>query len=531
VLCDRVPEDGEEWFFKPESAVGFVLNSQLCAYLEKTCQQLALFNMPVHDYHWLRSSLFDLRRLDADGYSRDVTAPKFHEEGTMRWLRAVDRAVSARIATRLRDAVTTPPGERESARRVNVLRSAAQEQALSVLWGLFKNGIAQLADALETDREGRRFRLERLAARIDEVRKLLADQLEGDPAWKGAKHKELRQNLRNAVRERIVRAVRLPAALSEAAASGLLIAQLKSLELSAEAEGSKAELAKRLSDAKKMSDSDIDVLLSLAHVVSLGYEGRGGLEPISHLVEPNWYSQVFIDEFQDFTEVQLFLMGAQADPDWRTVTVVGDYRQRLRKGGPVDVAASFPWAESHQTIPGVLLENKRQTAHLAELSQRFRELILGDPPIADIAFGQQGEKPRLLDVDEDAIPDAIYDEVSQLSRAHSIAVICPSEVLAQRWERAVRDALGSDFRQTRVSTHNDLLAKFYVHFTTPLEAKGLEFDATIVAGLHLFSLAQEEDANGCYVAVSRPRKRIALVGDVRKLDARWSPLLSLMSGS
>ncbi len=528
VLCDRIPEADEERFYRTETAVGFVLSSQLCTYLERTCQLLSLYDMPVQEYHQLRSRLFEYRRLDDSGFERHVAGGTSEHEGSMAWLRAVDAGVAAHISQALREAVSSPPSERENARRTVARRTAAQEKRLALLWSGLARGVEAVAEQLLSIRTGNRFHLEGLAARLDDVRAKFARELEASPDWTGAEHRELRQNVRNSARERITRALRLPEAYAAALSNPTSLSQ--ALEKLGGIRGaSAAEFVERASarvNDRRLSDADVDVLLSLAHVMSLGYRGREDRDPISHLAEPDWYTQVFIDEFQDFTEVQLFLMGAQAHPDRRTVTVVGDYHQKLSAGRRVDLAAAFPWSTPDEARPGVLLENKRQIGPLARLSQRFREEVLGDRPEEAPAFGPGEARPRLVGVERAELADAVYEEVVRIPRQLSVAVVCPNERLARELERTLRDRLGADFRQTRLSARADLLARFYVHFTTALDAKGLEFDAVVVAGVEDFKLDDAAEANACYVALSRPRSVLSIVGDLSRLVPAWQKLAS-----
>ncbi|MFY1832169.1 hypothetical protein ACN47A_40085 [Myxococcus fulvus] len=529
VLCDQIPEANEARIYTPETAVGFVLSSQLCTYLEKTCQLLSLYDMPVQEYHQLRSRLFEYRRLDDSGFERHVAGGTGEHEGTMAWLRVVDASVAAHLSRALREALAQPPSERENARRTVARRTAAQEETLAVLWRGLSRSVESLTEqSLNLLRAGNRFHLEGLAARLDDVRAKFAQELEAAPTWTGVEHRELRQNVRNSVRERVIRALRLPEAYASALANPASLRQALE-KLGGIREEEAAELVNRASGRvgdRRLSDADVDVLLSLAHVMSIGYRGRADRDPISHLAEPDWQSQVFIDEFQDFTEVQLFLMGAQAHPDRQTVTVVGDFHQKLSSGRRVDLAAAFPWSTPEEARPGILLENKRQTGPLARLSQRFRETVLGDLPGEAPTFGPGDIHPRIVGAERVELADTVYEEVVRIPRQLSVAVVCANENLARELERALRDRLGADFRQTRLSTRADLLARFYVHFTTALDAKGLEFDAVVVAGAEEFKLDDAAEANACYVALSRPRSVLSIVGDPSRLAPAWKQFAS-----
>jgi hypothetical protein len=72
VLCDRTRDENEDEpdFFHSETAVGFVLSAQLSTYLQRACAQLALIDMPVHEYRQLREELITKRGLEEEGYQR-----------------------------------------------------------------------------------------------------------------------------------------------------------------------------------------------------------------------------------------------------------------------------------------------------------------------------------------------------------------------------------------------------------------------------------------------------------------------------
>jgi hypothetical protein len=450
----------------------------------------------------------------------------------MSWLRAADAEVTKIVAVRVREAVSGPPADLEAVggrRRTTKMRTPEQTAALTQRWRGLEMDIGRLCDIRERPAAPTaRFRIERFVAEIDAVRAKFARDLEGDEAWKGNDNNELRQNVRNALRERIVRALRIPDAYAEAVQSHAFLDALgrHGLEPAApETEAVLRTVRDRLA-RRTLSDADIEVILSLYHLLSVGYRGRDGRDPISHLEETSYYSQVFIDEFQDFSEVQIFLMGAHADPRRRAVTMVGDLRQRLHQGRAPKYEDCFPGADGEELEMAFLLENKRQSPALARFSHRFRQRVLGDAIAADEPGDTSGhELPKLIEVPHDGMLDALYEEVLAVDRTQSVAVLCATHAVAIQLEAALRDDLRAEFRETRVSRQADLCHRYYVHFTTPLEAKGLEFDAVVVAGLDQFDMADSVDANACYVAVSRPRSRLSIVAEAGKIDARVRSLV------
>ena len=527
VLCDRTKEEGEDEpdFFRPETAVGFVLSAQLSTYLAHAKNALNLHDMPVREYRELRNGMFNNRQIDHGGYtfaSLDVE-PTRAIEGRMAWLAAADIAVAEEVADRLLSAVEALPGEGDPGRRrapTARARTPEQREALAGIWHTFTLDIERIVDGLLRDEAARPFRLEALAARIDDARARFATALEASLAWKGADNSESRQNVRSSVRERIVRAIRITDAYASAVASKAFRTTLLG-RLGGSDDGAVARASERLA-GKRLSETDVDVLLALIHVLSIGYQGRKDRDPISHIDESEYYSQVFIDEFQDFTEVQLFLMGEQADPRRRAITVVGDFCQQLTTGGKRDLATCFPHSSPEERRENLLLENKRQLGRLARLSQRFREVVLGEPPPAEpIAFAETGQIARLLCVKgAEEVESELLSEILRIDREQSLAVVCPSREVAEKLHTALRDELSEQFRESRLSQQADLTRRYYVHFTTALEAKGLEFDAVIVPHLERFDLDNAVHANGSYVAVSRPRASLTLIAVSRMLDER-----------
>jgi superfamily I DNA/RNA helicase len=237
-------------------------------------------------------------------------------------------------------------------------------------------------------------------------------------------------------------------------------------------------------------------------------------------------SQVFIDEFQDFTEVQIFLMGEVAETTHGTVTIAGDFAQRLARGHKPSIDACFPRAAERQRVPKLLLENKRQVPGLAALAALYRRDILEDEIDVD---GQPANGLLHLVPALDHVP-AVRDMIVARPPHESIVIICPNSARAEELENALRDDLYSTrFRETRVSSQSDLIKPYYVHFTTALQAKGLEFDTAIVAYIEEFDIQDEVMANRLYVAITRPRENLMLVGTVGRVDSRVVQLFNSTS--
>ncbi|MCB9522858.1 MAG: hypothetical protein H6702_05705 [Myxococcales bacterium] len=329
--------------------------------------------------------------------------------------------------------------------------------------------------------------------------------------WRGATRRSARQAVSSAVRERIVGLLRLDRLVAEA------IKRAESGSLEPEARVALGELKVGIAMGA-LPEAIRDSILALAEIICAGYEGREGREPISHLTASSRYAHVFIDEFQDFTELQLFLMSEQAHPLARSVTAVGDFAQSLLEVSQQNThSAGFIRSSQIERAPVFLADNKRQTPALAALSTAFRNWYLGDAlPLTTDGLGAPDASIYL----EAAVDDVLFHVVDDLSRRLSVAVICPDEALA----KALHDRLALRFKEadrpTQVADYNKLLARFTVHFTTPIETKGLEFDVVVIPQVECFDLEDRRQANSLYVALSRPKSRLILIDGGSK--SGWS---------
>jgi superfamily I DNA/RNA helicase len=74
----------------------------------------------------------------------------------------------------------------------------------------------------------------------------------------------------------------------------------------------------------------------------------------------------------------------------------------------------------------------------------------------------------------------------------------------------MKDGLDGCFRNPVLSERSRLTERFKTHFTTPLDAKGLEFDVVVIPDISEFSEDDPIEINGLYVAVSRSRYALLL---------------------
>ncbi len=276
---------------------------------------------------------------------------------------------------------------------------------------------------------------------------------------------------------------------------------------------------------RKLADEDVDLLLCLAHIV-----GRGFVGAPATLTEPGFYQAVFVDEVQDFTEQQVYLMVEQARPEYRAVTVVGDLAQKLHNGNVIDIRACFPG----DSVPNVQLrENLRQleAPGLAWFSACFRaELqdgLTGTTPSGMLAermreHADRLRGPELIFVDDDDdLAQQVVEALCTLKAGLTAAVILPDAATAMAFHSRCKGELSARMVDAEPSEKIDLSRRHVRHFTSAANAKGLEFDVVIVPYLERYRLDDPTDVNRLYVALTRPRRKLVLLSDAARPDSAF----------
>jgi len=288
-------------------------------------------------------------------------------------------------------------------------------------------------------------------------------------------------------------------------------------------------------EQKSLTSHDIDLLLAIAQVMSRGAKELKGSN--SHLEEQeNYFRTVFIDEVQDFTEIQVFLMGRQVDQEYNSVTMVGDLYQQLYAGSASDPAKCFPYQGSIDKT--LLIENKRQEHRpkLMALTSVFRAEIQGDKRLQSCleehkeilrSNTRNQDEISLVDLDFDSANDKIVELIKQQPKGRTIAVVLPTTALALKIEQRLHARLAEeDFRESYVATQVDLSKKYLVHFSSPEHIKGLEFDTLIMVGLEFIDWNKADELNKVYVCISRPRKQLAVLADFTKIPSEFIELFT-----
>lgn len=269
----------------------------------------------------------------------------------------------------------------------------------------------------------------------------------------------------------------------------------------------------------KLADEDLDLLLCLTHVIGRNLK-QGGLR---QLQEPTFYQAVFVDEVQDFTEQQVFLMVEQSNPKYRAVTVVGDIAQKLHHGSSIDLKACFPG----QSVPHVLLtENLRQAdaPGLALFSACFRAALQGGaPPSKSLAQKARDEgaglvRPRISVCETDDAMDArIVDALIAAKRHQTVAVLFPDAATAARTYKRLEVQLRERMVEAELSEKVNLARRHVRHFADVANSKGLEFDLVLLAGVDRYELGNPAHINRLYVGITRARQSLVLLSGTKEL--------------
>jgi hypothetical protein len=309
--------------------------------------------------------------------------------------------------------------------------------------------------------------------------------------------------------------------LGDAQESAFLLSDYFGVAINAMAKESRypSEKLQRIADrllAYHLMPQDLTALLALTELMTRGMteDDEKSARDISKVLRrsrEHSYKAVFIDEVQDFTEVEVFLMSSLANPERKAVTAVGDFRQQLYPGTVSSLPICFPYASEKELISVVLNENKRQIPLLAIYSAQYREFSAGkgtSPPKP----AKSGEVLSLEIVSEQSIPERIGELVGETEIGTSVAVICPTPELAKILCEACRTHVEDYFRSVSFSTDSrDLIKTRYCHFTDPRPTKGLEFDFVIVPFYEQFDHRSFIGRNASYVAISRARRRLVLL--------------------
>ena len=493
--------DPNDWVdFDSSNMIGFVLSANLVQYLKQTAEDLEM-RIKIMDFEEYRNEQRQSRRLFGRPFKRSPDRNGDIQQ-TIRWLRACADIASIQLANAIeaiqQEPLTkpqTPDGSRISETRWRELDAR--------LWksGPLKARIVGLVRRLKSRGD------DSTALRLQGI----ANSMDNDIRLSDSETAALTAGERRAIREAVLnlalRFLRLlnPTELYVNVFNGESINEVlpahfeEQLEVAHEA----ARLTSLRLEERLTTDDDVVTALCLNALICDQFERD--IRDIPYLVTFSDRVGVFIDEYQDFSEQQVFLMGLRAKRKYRQITVAGDGGQRLHDSGVTQIANSFPYIT--EPVRQISLDrNFRQSKWLAQLSNSFRSFTEGGGPGAEEPCGA----PLHSYEDELEYAEFVASKISGLPDAASVVVISPTRETAQSWFDRIGPSLESAFRNPIVSDRARLTERLKTHFTTSLDAKGLEFDVAVIPDISEFSDADPIALNGLYVAVSRPRHAILL---------------------
>jgi hypothetical protein len=510
--------------FSPVGMVGFVLNHSLKRYLKETAIALGLERLPIRDFEEFRTDLSNQLGLAQRFKRRKTEAPPVRT--TVAWLRALDAAMARAAASMLRDTLVEFQGVHPSVQQavlkfVDNLSQAdpVSDRAAFHLSGLADRLVAGISDAEQKVEE----------AVIHERHHRVRADLE-------ASLRRLHDDARRGILSTFVRRLLARLTAHDLIAPAVQLDEFVSLVQRAFGSAIDSSLKQKLGDAvrtlrehlsdqdsdgrRSLTNSDLVALSALAGMIADGFE-RSDLyvAELGHLYQMRRNNAVFIDEVQDFTEIQIFLMGMTARSTYHQITLSGDRFQRLQSEGAETYQRLFPAVPRNRHNRSVFLDhNFRQADTLAALSAGFRSIVQGDARVE-------------VDFDDSALPAMVHtfksrERMAQLmlrrilsiASGATIAVITPTRADAELWYGLLEDDLAAYHRPALLSYRDDLTRRFHIHFTEARETKGLEFNAVIVPDLGAFSLHTPIGRNEAYVAISRPRHALLIGCNENSID-------------
>lgn len=507
--------------FAPAGMAGFVLSHSLKRYLKETADALELVHLPIKDFEEFRSDL-----LNAFGMSDQFRRKKGTSSpvrSRMDWLRALDVAIARAAATQLRENILKTPGVSPGVAKV-------------------VEGIAADLFSAEIAHEVRSLHISGLAARVvgavseveireqEDVARIKFRVVEKVDQQRRRNEEAALERELNRIQQQAERKLLSP--LARSLLSGMTSQELFRVAVarddfsftvrasfSSSVSGEVLDVAVteirtllgQQEERPSLPECDLVALVIIAAMIADGFEHADQSRSLPHLYQIRKYTAVFIDEVQDFTEIEILLMGMTATSTYNQITLSGDRYQQLQPSGAQNFEDLFPWISRSARNRTIFLDqNFRQRSELARFSLGFRAAILGDDRI------KSWRTPSFLPVglyryeEPERLAEFIISRVRSLPHHATIAIIVPSINEAQQWFDLLEDDLGTYHRPALMSRRDDLTKRVNVHFTEARETKGLEFDAVIVPNLGTFDLDEPVGRNQLYVAISRAKQSLMI---------------------
>ncbi|MFC5590656.1 RNA polymerase recycling motor HelD [Sporosarcina soli] len=221
---------------------------------------------------------------------------------------------------------------------------------------------------------------------------------------------------------------------------------------------------------------------------------------------------VFIDEVQDYSEFQLAALRDGLETDM--FTLVGDLAQGIHSYRALTswdpVKAIFPRA-TYTTLQ----KSYRTTIEIMDLANQVLLEMDEDLPLVEpvVRHGREPEFHAMMSFEADSISQLYRDIINRGHR--SVALICKTRAEAERNYMRLQD-MGMSIQL--LEEQSDISADCLLIVPSHL-AKGLEFDAVLIAAFDEPFRDHPIDRKLLYVAMTRPMHELHLLGQFT--SERW----------
>jgi hypothetical protein len=340
-------QDANESDFSPAGMVGFVLSHSLKRYLKDTAAELDLERLPIRDFQEFRTHLSNRFGLSRLFKRREAKVSPYRTR--LEWLRAIDAAAAQVAGSKLEDVISKaaniPAFVSEVVRNIAADIKGAEpkpNEPLFYLMGLAQRLVTDVMqaeyrareesirsrqhgrdflDRFELERELRQSRMAEERGVITPIARRLLDVLTAQDLIVDAVHL---QNYPELVRRAFVNSVE---------------ENIGALLDSCIVEARDSFTYKKEGERLALTDADLLVVIASAAMIADGFEHPNAP---GHLFKVRRNICVFIDEVQDFTEIEVFLMGMTVSSKYHQITLSGDLCQRLRWNGSKNYQNLFP---------------------------------------------------------------------------------------------------------------------------------------------------------------------------------------------
>ncbi|MBS7529375.1 ATP-binding domain-containing protein [Hazenella sp. IB182353] len=211
---------------------------------------------------------------------------------------------------------------------------------------------------------------------------------------------------------------------------------------------------------------------------------------------------VFIDEVQDYTPFQLYMIKKMFP--FSKMTVVGDFNQALHglTQSAVDLASFTSLYGENQTSIFSLKKSYRSTGPI----MLFAREIVEDDTIEP--FHRDGKVPTITKAqDSRSYLEKMIGCIKKLQQQHqTIAIICKTA----NESKAIFSLLQAHIQMTRIEEKNESFDQGVLAIPIYL-AKGIEFDAVIVHDVSSIQFSRPEERKWLYVACTRAMHELHLL--------------------